>query len=67
MKARAASMLICHIYHPILFGFATPINRVQPPSEKRIKRLRVETSNGRWWLTRTYGLLFSFDGSVLIL
>jgi glycosyltransferase involved in cell wall biosynthesis len=67
-QARAVSMLHAHSEHIILdFGSATPISRDQLPSDNRIKLHRVESPNGRWWLTHAYNLAFALAKSDYIL
>ena len=59
-QARAVSMLRGHGEHVILdFGSTTPISRDQLPGDERIKLHRVESPNGRWWLTHSYNLAFA--------
>ena len=59
-QARAVSMLHGHGEHIILdFGSTSPISRDQLPDDKRIQLRRVESPNGRWWLTHSYNLAFA--------
>lgn len=59
-SARAVAGLRGHDEHVILdFGSSIPIRRDQLPSDERIKLHRVESPNGKWWLTHSYNLAFS--------
>jgi hypothetical protein len=67
-QARAVSMLSGHKEHVILdFGSTTPISRDQLPSDERIKLHRVDSPNGRWWLTHSYNLAFALASGDYIL
>lgn len=59
-QARAVSLLHGHAEHVILdLGSTTPIRRDQLPGDERIQLHRVESPNGRWWLTHSYNLAFA--------
>lgn len=67
-QARAVSMLRVHQEHVILdLGSTTPISRDQLPSDERIQLHRVESPNGRWWLTHSYNLAFALASGDQIL
>lgn len=67
-QARAVSRLQGHGEHVILdFGSTIPISRDQLPSDERIKLHRVESPNGRWWLTHSYNLAFALSSGEYIL
>jgi hypothetical protein len=67
-QARAVSKLRGHIEHVILdYGSKTPISRNQLPSDERIQLHRVESPNGRWWLTHSYNLAFALASGDYIL
>lgn len=67
-QARAVSKLSGHGEHVILdFGSTSPINRDQLPRDERIQLHRVESPNGRWWLTHSYNLAFALaDGDHIL-
>ena len=67
-QARAVSKLRGHVEHVILdLGSTTPIDRNQLPSDERIQLHRVESPDGRWWLTHSYNLAFALAGGDYIL
>lgn len=67
-QVRAVSSLHGHAEHVILdLGSTTPISRDQLPSDERIQLHRVESPNGRWWLTHSYNLAFALAGGDNIL
>ena len=67
-QARAVSMLPGHGEHVILdFGPTTPIQRDQLPTDERIQLHRVESPNGRLWLTHSYNLAFALASGDYIL
>jgi glycosyltransferase involved in cell wall biosynthesis len=67
-QVRAVSMLRGHGEHIVLdFGSTIPISRDQLPSDERIKLHRVESPNGRWWLTHSYNLAFALASGDYIL
>jgi len=67
-QAREVSALSGYSEHIILdFGSTTPISRNQLPSDERIKLHRVESPNGRWWLTHSYNLAFALASGDYIL
>jgi hypothetical protein len=67
-QARAVSMLRDHEEHVILdLGSTSPISRDQLPDDKRIQLRRVESPNGRWWLTHSYNLAFALASGDYIL
>lgn len=67
-QARAVSGLHGHAEHVILdFGSTTPIRRDQLPGDERIQLHRVESPNGRWWLTHSYNLAFALASGDYIL
>jgi glycosyltransferase involved in cell wall biosynthesis len=58
--AQAVSRLHFHSEHVILdFGSLDPIRRNELPDDNRIKLHRVESPNGKWWLTHAYNLAFA--------
>lgn len=68
LQARAVSMLRGHEEHVILdLGSTIPISRDQLPDDKRIHLRRVESPNGRWWLTHSYNLAFALASGDYIL
>jgi hypothetical protein len=67
-QARKVSMLRGHEEHIIIdLGSTKRICRDQLPSDKRIHLHRVESPNGRWWLTHSYNLAFALATSDYIL
>ena len=67
-QARAVSRLRGHEEHVILdFGSTTAISRDQLPGDQRIQLHRVESPNGRWWLTHAFNLAFALASSDYIL
>jgi len=59
-QTRAVSLLRGHEQHVILdLGSTKPIRRDQLPRDERIQLHRVESPNGRWWLTHSYNLAFA--------
>jgi hypothetical protein len=68
LQARAVSTLRDHREHIIIdFGSEPPISRDQLPSDERIQLHRIESPNGRWWLTHSYNLAFSLSNGDYIL
>lgn len=67
-QAQAVSKLRGHGEHVILdFSSTTPISRDQLPNDERIQLHRVESPNGRWWLTHSYNLAFALASGDYIL
>lgn len=67
-QARAVSMLRGHEEHIIIdFGSTPSIGRDQLPNDERIQLHRVESPNGRWWLTHSYNLAFALASGDYIL
>ena len=67
-QARAVSVLRGHEEHVILdLGSTSPISRDHLPSDERIQLHRVDSPNGRWWLTHSYNLAFALASGDYIL
>lgn len=67
-QAAAVSTLQGHQEHIIIdFGSSTPISRDQLPNDERIQLHRVESPNGRWWLTHSFNLAFALASGDCIL
>jgi glycosyltransferase involved in cell wall biosynthesis len=67
-QVQTVSRLRGHAEHIILdFGSTIPISRDQLPNDERIKLHRVESPNGRWWLTHSYNLAFALASGDYIL
>jgi glycosyltransferase involved in cell wall biosynthesis len=66
--AEMASRLSGHIEHLIIdFGSYPSVKRTTLPNDPRIRLIRVESPNGRWWLTHAYNLAFALaEGEYLL-
>jgi len=66
--AEIASRLTGHTEHLIIdFGSYPSVQRTSLPSDSRIRLIRVESPNGRWWLTHAYNLGFALAQGEYIL
>ena len=67
-SVRDASKLNFHEEHIIIdFGSSHPIALSDLPDDNRIKLHRIDSTNGKWWLTHSFNLGFSLAQSEYIL
>lgn len=65
---RAITKLSLHSEHIIIdFNSLVPITRKDLPDDDRIKLYRVESPDGKWWLTQAFNVGFSLAKSEYIL